>query len=238
MINVFYHVFREGAFWPLLVNDQLSRMVTSGLYDKATTIHINAVGPGQSLSWLKADYPKVTFTESPINNFELGTIQALQDFCKAHPDELVLYLHTKGITNKQTKTRDWRHLMEHFCIDRWERCVELLTKYERSTVGVNLHLKPRPHYSGNFWWSTTNHINNLAPIDTRDRMNAEFFILSDDAARATSFYESGINHYERNYPAHNYEHLQDVTCLQETQKLVHAEYSLNGGVPPDLLTFP
>ena len=161
----------------------------------------------------------ITKVSSNLEDYELPTQANLYNFCKEHPDYKVLYLHTKGIHGEINQSiEDWVTYMTHFCINKWKDCINNLDSY--STVGVDLREYPTLHYSGNFWWATSNHIVSLPePYDFSNiqkypnplnspRHNQEFWICYDkESGKHTCLWESNINCYERHlhlYPKSNY----------------------------------
>jgi len=93
---------------------------------------------------------------------------------------------------------DWRNYMLYFLVEKYKICLDILKTYD--TCGVDLRLDPVEHYSGNFWWSTANHINNLPEfkdmnIILSERHKAEFWICSN--GKHNNLWNCGINQMER-----------------------------------------
>ena len=92
-------------------------------------------------------------------------------------------MHTKGAsladTPLQRAVNAWRKYMEYFNLERWRDCVEVLTEHE--TCGVELQSEDS-HYSGNFWWATSEYIRRLPDPHQYweqhrdDRVAAEFYL--------------------------------------------------------------
>ena len=100
-----------------------------------------------------------------LNDYELPTLQFLYNFCIENSSYNVLYLHTKNVGKEiNLCIEDQIEYMLYFLITKWKICIEKLYKYH--TCGVDLRHDPTIHYSGNFWWSTSNNINSLPnPIE-------------------------------------------------------------------------
>jgi hypothetical protein len=96
---------------------------------------------------------------------------------------IIGYVHTKGVTavDRHLKSSGgidtfvnyylWRQFLNWGVIEQWRHCLHHLTfdtnpgfKYDVS--GVNYFDKPCPHFSGNFWWSTSDYIAGLADPST------------------------------------------------------------------------
>src|SRR4029450_13116940 len=74
----------------------------------------------------------------------------------------VWYLHAKGVSPQHSRNpnvTDWRRLLEHFVIDRWEECVT--SPPDHDACGVNWHTDPAPHFSGNCWWAPPRYLPTL-----------------------------------------------------------------------------
>ena len=75
-------------------------------------------------------------------------------------DTCYYYLHTKGLRHFGTPTElnviDWINLMLYWNIEKWTLAIEKLKIYD--TYGCNDTGK---HYSGNFWWANSKHIQKL-----------------------------------------------------------------------------
>ena len=94
-------------------------------------------------------------------------------------------------------------MMLYFVVDKCDTCLELLDSYD--TVGCNYTDKPHKHYSGNFWWATSNYIKLLKNIpDDSLRHSAEWWLLSNEYVRSNELHNSKINHYEDEYPLQCY----------------------------------
>jgi len=151
-----------------------------------------------------------------IRRFEIDTINIIRLFCKYVEDCQILYLHTKGITYKEGRIEifnglnihrfkcvsDWKNMMLYFLIDKHAVCSKRLETYD--TVGCNHQEKPRPHYSGNFWWANSKYIKTLDEIHSKVRHDAEWWVLSDPSCKMYCIHNSGIDHYIHEYPPEKY----------------------------------
>lgn len=153
-------------------------------------------------------------------HYEGYTLNKIHEFCLSNNDDYkILYFHTKGIMMHYVENfekfphercYDWRQLMQHFCLSKYENCVEKLDTYD--LVSVNWRDHPFPHFSGNFWWATSKYIKTLTdPIDTKSyykgndqiRVAYEFWVASN----SPNYYElhnSKVNHHLNCYPKINY----------------------------------
>ena len=90
-------------------------------------------------------------------------------------DAYVLYFHSKGITSIKRHLRPgrmnlvrnyqyWRHYLNWGVLENWKACTDSLV--EADVAGVNFMMEPSPHFSGNFWWSKSEHIRKLPDPST------------------------------------------------------------------------
>ena len=107
------------------------------------------------------------------------------------------YHGSNHITHIKNCVNDWRKYMEYFIIENYESCLVILDKYD--ACGVNLCSNPTKHFSGNFWWSTSEYIKKLTDlkdIDRGHRWNAEFWIGSGEG-RLFGLYSANAGYTER-----------------------------------------
>lgn len=166
------------------------------------------------------------------NEYEIPTLRSLKNFCDNDTaNSVVLYLHHKGVTRPTDPcVTDWRALMLHFNVENWQQCVDKLTEgYD--TVGVNwMSESEYPHYSGNFWWATSEYIKQLPVLsmprdnDFRSQLNvnsadhrldSEFWIGGSNP-HAYSFHNSTVNHYHNTYPAYMYRNDAKISVVVPT----------------------
>jgi hypothetical protein len=150
------------------------------------------------------DKPHEKFT------FESVMLQKLWEDCNFATEKLnVLYFHAKTVTsiqrNLDKNDKDfgydilinnyhWRKFLDWGVIENHEECLELLK--QKDVVSLNYSSWPVPHFSGNYWWATSEHIkklpqplkddwwpnfrkNNNFPHYFPDRVKDEMWILSN-----------------------------------------------------------
>lgn len=210
-IAVFYHLYqREYGDWPALFREQYSLLMNSGLGWKADYVHIGINGD-EELSGLPPHF-NIEYNEN-LHMEESDTLKSLLKYAEKNEDAKILYFHTKGISNPTEEMRDWRKMMEYFCIERWEDCVRLLD--EHRAVGCNYidvsMYGLYPHFSGNFWWATSEHIKSLdhsyldAYGNYDSRFMREFWIGSAGGEHLYEVHHSGIEyHGHYRYPPEKY----------------------------------
>lgn len=196
---VFFHVTLINNYQEVF-DEMYGEMLSSGLVDFVDVVNLVVLGTGD-FNVPVHDKVKVLYTSPDINEYEFATLNLLRGHCENN-DGNVLYLHLKGLTSNGTNEclKDWRRYMMHFCVTRFDDCVESLNIYD--TCGVDLRGKPVLHYSGNFWWARADHVRKLKlfselPVVLSERHKAEFWICSRVEGNYKSSWDCGIDVYER-----------------------------------------
>lgn len=168
-LNVYYHIWapHDEPLVRFLIDDQIKRLELNSLTHQAT-VNVCVVGTAarQVEKYLNVyNNIKVRNVVTQEKGWELHTLKVLYDDCRNNPDQMVMYMHTKGLQHYYNSIRNpsystnintWRLFMEYVCIDQWRECVKDLA--DNDAVGMNLFKQPFVHYSGNFWWSKGSHI--------------------------------------------------------------------------------
>jgi len=207
----FWHIATVND-WREIVQKQLAELHRGGLYERASRIFVTVLGTEE----FSLNDPKIEVVHrSPdLSACEFPTLSYLHKFCQSK-DCLVFYLHTKGVfSGRQFPTvADWRRLLEHFVLGKYERCIRLLRDGGYDAVGVNWHQQPWPHFSGNFWWATSHYVQTLPEVEqlSRDgsRRNGERWIGLNADAHVACLHQSLVNHYETDYSSTLYERATD-----------------------------
>lgn len=151
---------------------QMNMLRDSGLADAATEIIVGINGGEESESLIRLLVPEKAsiLFHGTQQSGELPTMMALQRWVATHPNWLVCYHHTKGITHPHDLyPSQWRARMTHFVITQWRKCVEDLSK-GFDTVGCHWLTnsqfpaqiqKHQKFWGGNFWWAQSNFLASL-----------------------------------------------------------------------------
>lgn len=215
-ILVYYHTYLVGNF-KLLIHEQLLKLFSSGLYDNCQNIYVGISShDDNNTQWfleLIKNYNKIIPIIHQENHAEKSTLRLLMKNAKKD-DYYFYYFMTKNVvTNtgvKSNTTHDqiiknelWRVSMEYNTINKWRDCISLLDSgYD--AVGCNFrkdtHVGFHPHFSGNFWWTTSKHINTLNEdylynpnlLGPQNELLAEFWIGSNYNANLKEIFDCGV----------------------------------------------
>lgn len=231
-LSVFYHLGAINSLWDNFVDEQLGLIKSSGLADVAS-VNMCYAAPDHAINeikiYVRQKYPFVNILSSRIlegkgeqeNLFEGQTLKEIQTYSKTN-DGYVLYIHSKGmlhaINSHQTiPTRDWRHYMNYWCIERWKDCIQKLEDDQVDAVSTNWTRDPYPHFAGNFWWATTDYIKTLPNVLDRSLYYDEKFTekfeghrfcyevwMATNSPKVRSIHYSAIDHYYAPYPRERY----------------------------------
>ena len=186
--------------WLTIFSLLIEKIKTSGLYDTVDEIRLGILGDCKlniedSKFVIRGASPDLSLYETFTLNL-LHTDSSIEDF-------EVLYIHTKGVKKPgSTNVKDWVNYLIHFNIDRWSTSCDLLQEYD--CVGVNLVSEPKPHYSGNFWWSKSSYIRQLQPCKQDTYYSPEYWIGTLTLGKKASLWNSDCRHYLIPYPEELY----------------------------------
>jgi hypothetical protein len=199
MILGYMHCYTIGP-WQTIINEQVQKLKTSGLWDNTQTIHVGLLGNEP----FHLTDPKFQIHDGGPNpeKYEGHTLNILQQTCT--PQDHVWYTHVKGVTHIENEhtyqcVSNWRRLLEYYVIEHYQKCYQPLQ--EDYDIAGALWQNGLPHFSGNIWWSTGKHIHNLTKITNLEkyengwpeRHKYEFWIGSKPC-RALNLHDDPLSH--------------------------------------------
>jgi GR25 family glycosyltransferase involved in LPS biosynthesis/glycosyltransferase involved in cell wall biosynthesis len=206
----FYHVCTINT-WREVMEEQLERWASSGLAEATTRIFATVVGPHaeEAVATLTAtcgERLEIVHRSEDISCFERPILEYMRRFCE-HREPLARacwYMHAKGVSRERFQNAnitDWRRLMEHFVVERWQDCLAALDAHD--ACGINWRSQPAPHFSGNFWWARPRYLASLPLHIGPMRFDPERW-LATNQPYVSCLYESGVDHYLEPYPPTRY----------------------------------
>ncbi len=206
-IIIYIHVCQKGD-WKRSFKMIMDKIRDSGLYESCSEIRCCV------LNDVCLDSDPILI-DKKINIFYLGTTDnyerpTLLHMKNANDNAKYLYCHTKGLrwfgTPQETNVVDWIKLLLYWNIVKWKNAVKELDEYD--TYGCNYIDKPVPHYSGNFFWITRKHLDQLDNHIGNDYNDPEFWILRKSCRKFISYTSKLANvewgHYGNKYPEELY----------------------------------
>lgn len=194
-----YYICCYGEYYLNIVEEQLSVLKNSGLYDitKKIIIFVTLYKNGDNTN--KTNKLNDIFKTFDLNNkFEIITSElnlfekfAINNYKKYinSPDYYMYYFHTKGVTRNinvegETIYHIIRKNLNFYTLTKYKINLELLEKYD--VVGCSLSKYPKLHFSGNFWWTKSSHINNLPESINNNYLAPEMYICSYEKGKYIS----------------------------------------------------
>ncbi len=177
-----------------VIQKMLNKIKNSELYTQVKEIRVSLIGD----NYFELDNKMKIIYHGCLGEYENKTINLID---VDNENEPILYLHSKGVTKPEhIGIEDWTELITYYLIEQWKICVEGLKYYD--TVGVNLSIEPKIHYSGNMWWTTMKHLKNIGRLNYKNYLDSEMYVCSK--GKHLCLWNSKINHYLYRYPSELY----------------------------------
>jgi hypothetical protein len=203
-----YFICCMGNYLNILKN-QVQKLIESDLYNQSDLILCFVCNQtDECLSFLQ-QYNKIQIIATSENLYEKFAINNYKNYLQG--DYYLYYMHTKGISQNGKCFDDWKNLCDYFTIYKWRLSIELLIYYD--CVGTNLKNFPKKHYSGNFWWSKSEHLNKLKNINN-GYLSTEMYLLSYLKTNYVSLYQTYVNHGDTEYPEEKYVNKSDCELIK------------------------
>lgn len=191
------------------------------LYNDCKKFYISVVGPGRMEDVIpKSDKIELIHHSDDPESHEFPSLELVRKTCR-EKDAYICYYHLRGVTSPLDNlcVVDQRHYMTHFNIERYKDCIFALDS-GADAAGVDYSTWPTYHFSGNFWWSKSSHINTLVnpedlpaipqffeEYDKKHRHRCEMWICSNHQHQYAELWNSGLHPSQKGfvrYPPENY----------------------------------
>jgi hypothetical protein len=176
--------------WKSIVFDQLRTLHSCGL-DKMASHTILSYSNGNLGDLLQTlNEPETQFAtpneivHSVEEPWEGAALNAVYGFCQRQVAQkkektVVFYFHNKGASKYGPGWREslkqkaiwkygnslyWRKYMEYFLLEQPEVCIDQIVNHGAGTCGVLWQDDPWPHYSGNLWAASCDHLITNGPV--------------------------------------------------------------------------
>jgi len=156
--------------------DKLIIFITN--YDKDKCVELDNIlnSYGNKFILIKTQYN--LYEKYAINNYKNYITEI---------DYYLYYFHTKGLKDKNYPLKyifsSRRQILNYYTLIQYDINIKLLEIYD--AVGCSLHLYPKKHFSGNFWWSKSSYLQHLGNINDK-YLSPEMYILSNDNCKYIS----------------------------------------------------
>lgn len=220
------------------IDKQIKSIIDSKLYDNCHIILCYIIAKDNDANYIKnvlKNYNK--FILIITDNFNMKENYLFNNYKNYFRYNLKLniekfnffYIHNKGSSYdiKNKPIDDWCDLNNYFTINKWNLNVKLLKYYD--CVGVNYKFYPLKHYSGNFWWTTGNHLNKLKNTIGNKYLDPEMYLMNNVLINNKEnniyipniicLYKSIQNHAEELYSKENYINLSDFDIIKNISNI-------------------
>ena len=198
--------------WKSILDDLLGAIRQSGLYEAVKEIRciVLSENPQRDLDYFFTPHgelrDKKVIVLGAADNLDLcepATLRVLHEHA-FQEDFRVLYLHTKGVRHNGENpcVTDWVKYLTYFTVEKYETCLTNLETHD--AVGVNFQDAENPHYSGNFWWSKSDHLRTLKPCQYTHYNAPEYWVSTRSDGKYACLWKSGVNHYRERYEPSQY----------------------------------
>lgn len=194
-----------------IVREQMLCIERSGLFHKTNQIYCFICQFKEDVMELLQPYmSKLTIIPTTENLYEKFALSNIWNYISTEMPFYLYYFHTKGVSRSKQVFHDRRQNLNFFILEKHEACLFWL-RNGYDAVGTALSLYPTLHFSGNFWWTTSDHLKKL-PKEIRDTYYApEMYICSCPEDKYISVCQT-TNDKKRS----NYESLQLDDILKQS----------------------
>ena len=233
----YFHICQQGE-WERSFDMIFNYLKNYGLYDVTSEIRLGIVNDTENIieNYKLNDSKFKLFFFGDSTLYERPTLLHMKNSCTTVGyDVYYWYLHSKGLrhfsTHRESFVIDWIKLLLYWNIRKWKLAIDKLKIHD--IYGCNV--LDKSFYSGNFWWATSKHINNLPSTIPEHYIAPEewVFKLDKNYCEIYSSYIEGEGHYNMNFPEFNYmsnDELNKILPIDfyiDTYKIYHPNINYN-----------
>jgi hypothetical protein len=230
-----YYVCCYGDLYLSIVEEQLEILKKSKLYEKTKKLYIFICLYNDENHDLKNLFKKFDINNkfelitSHLNLYEKFAINNFRNYIKINEtnDYYVYYFHTKGITHEISDSmfHNRRKNLNYYILIKHRLCLKLLNHYD--AVGCTLYRYPKTHFSGNFWWSKSTHIQKLTQTISDSYLAPEMFICSCDNGKYISLSNTTNETHDANRLEENIFTNNELILKNITENILYNEWGIN-----------
>lgn len=194
-----YFICCIGAYKEIIA-DQMASLSQSGLMSKTRTIFCFICNYNDEVMDVLEPYlSKLKIISTTENLYERFALENFKTYTPKGLPYYLFYFHTKGVSrdiDKQKVFHERRKNLDYFILERYDSCIFWLDR-NYDAVGTSLSLFPSLHFSGNFWWAKSSHLDCLPTKLKKGYLAPEMYICSAPNGKYISVCQS-TNHKVRN----------------------------------------
>lgn len=179
-----------------IIEEQLGSIKKSGLLEKTDELLCFICEFDiEVMRLFKPFKTKIKFITTKENLYEKFALQNFRHYINKKQPYYMYYFHTKGVSHslEEKKYHEIRKNLDYFILEKHEICIWWM-EHGYDAVGTCLSLYPTLHFSGNFWWSKSEHLDQL-PKEIRPTYYApEMYICSHSNGKYISICQHTNSH--------------------------------------------
>lgn len=161
-----------------IVEEQMETIMQSGLLDKTNTLFCFICQFKEDIMEILRPYQsKLTIVSTTENLYERFALTNILSYITTSLPFYIYYFHSKGVTREGEIFHTTRRNLDFFILKKYDACVFWLD-HGYDAVGASLSLYPSLHFSGNFWWVTSDHLKRLPSEIRKTYYASEMYVCS------------------------------------------------------------
>jgi len=201
-----------------IVAEQMDTLRRSGLLRKAESVLcFICLYNEEVLQVLEPYLSKLKIISTSENLYERFALDNFRAHIPTNEPYYLFYFHTKGVSRDSERMKEFherRKNLDFFVLERHEVCLFWLDQ-NYDAVGTAMSLYPALHFSGNFWWTRSSHLDRLSPtIISASYLAPEMYVCSFPGGKYISVCQSTNDLPHTHYVGMtNRDILKQSTCL-------------------------
>lgn len=170
-----------------IVEEQLASVRKNGLFNRTHTIFCFICKYNKDImDVLKPYLSKLKIITTTENLYEKYALSNFRQHITSHLPYYLYYFHTKGVSREGNELfHERRRNLDYFILEQYDICIFWLNqKYD--AVGTSLSHFPSLHFSGNFWWTKSSHLDRLPKEINNSYLAPEMYICSEPKGKYIS----------------------------------------------------
>ena len=195
-----------------IVSEIIAAVHMSGLYRELSAAYVYICGDAAMIPAVSARVLRSGAKFSVVKTAPGDTTYERLTLTDMHrhvaPDDHVLYLHSKGVTQvgtpREAPVADWVYALLYHLVGRHRECREKLAAGAQ-TVGMNYRGGKKPHWNGNMQWVRGDYFLTLPTTIGPDYYAPEQeFLFLNNPSYHEIYGSVNVQHYEKLYPPSKY----------------------------------
>lgn len=179
-----------------IIEEQLNSIKKSGLLEKTTELLCFICEFDiEVMKLFKPFKTKIKFITTKENLYEKFALQNFRYYINKKQPYYIYYFHTKGVSHsiQEKQFHETRRNLDYFILEKHDICTWWMD-HGYDAVGTSLSLYPTIHFSGNFWWAKSEHLDQLPKEINPTYYAPEMYVCSHSNGRYISICQHTNTH--------------------------------------------